>query len=113
MQKKYLVLVLLFLTGCDNKSQVACEFNKDDASINLLINANNDLIDSIDVRIAYEIPYAVILNDKFLNDLNAQLDDHYHYEDNILVKEYSIDINKDYSLALTLDYLRSKRYFCD
>lgn len=113
MEKKKLIVLLLLLTGCTNYKQAACSLNLQDKQINIDIKAINDDISSIEVRTVFEIPYSVVNNKERFGFLCKQIDEEYHFEDNLLVKEYEVNLDKNYSYALTLEYLKNKRYFCE
>lgn len=107
------LLVLLVLSGCQNRLRVACNYQLEDKSIDLDIKAINDDISSINVRTCFEIPYYVLYDQDKLEFLNSQLDDSYHYEDNLLIREYEIPLDRTYSLDMTLADLRKKRFYCE
>lgn len=111
---KGLVLVLLvLLSGCQNNKRIACNLIQENKSIDLDIRAINDDISSIDVRTSFIVPNETLFDDKKLEFLKSQLDNSYHFEDNKLIREYSILIDNKYSLDKTLEDLRKKRYYCE
>lgn len=113
MFKKITILLLILLTGCQNKKETACMLSNQDSQISIDIKAINDDITSINVREFFIIPSNVISNPEFFNDLNSQINYYYHFEDNLLVKEYEVELDDTYSYSKTLEYLRNKRYFCE
>ena len=114
MVKKILIILsLVLLTACKNNKQVACILNKEDKEISLDIKAINDDITSISVRASFLIPNCVINNEEYYAFLCKQLNKEFHFEDNLLVKEYEIVLDKNYSFNKTIEYLKNKRYFCE
>ena len=114
MEKRLIILLFLFLCGgCHNNYRIACIYELDDKSLNLDIKAINDDISSIDVRACFEVPYKALLDKEKFDFINSQLDETYHFEDNILVREYSVELDKTYSLDKTIEYLNSKRFHCE
>ena len=114
MEKKLvLLLLLIILSGCQNKKAVACSFGTEEKNISLDIKAINDDITSINVRSCFEIPYNVINDEEKFAFLNSQLDDSFHFEDNKLIREYEIELDDIYSLQKTIKYLNNKRYYCE
>lgn len=116
MERKKTIVVLLslfLLTGCHNNLRVACSYSLDDKTIDLDIKAHNDDISSISVRTSFEIPQAVICDKERFDLLNSQLDNTYHFENNLLVREYDIEMDDTYSLKKTIDDLNSKRFYCE
>lgn len=45
--------------------------------------------------------------------LEKQLDDTYHFEDNLLVKEYDVNLYEIYSLSMTLNDLKKELFVCE
>ena len=113
MDKKALIVLLLLLTGCENKKEIACILSTENKEVSLDIKAINDEISSIHVRNSFVIPYSVINDEDNFSFLSSQLSDDYHFEDNHLIKEYEIELDSNYSLNKTLEYLKTKRYFCE
>lgn len=114
LKKGLIVLLLLCLYGChDNYSQISCSLYNQDSIVYLDIKAINDDIDSILVRHTFEIPQRVMCDEEKYNFLLSQLDETYHFEDNILVKEYYEVLDKTYSLSKTIEELNKKRFFCE
>lgn len=113
MFKKIILLSLLFLCSCGSNKEVSCILEKEDRSINLNIKSINDNITSIDERIVFILPNSLMANEEWLNKLIDQLDGEYHFEDNNLVREATLQINNKYSLNKTIEYLRKERFFCE
>lgn len=114
MEKKLTLLSLFFLlTGCYSNHSVACIYSLQDKEVILDINAINDDITSIHERTSFVVPTEVLMNEERLNFLKSQLDNTYHFEDNLLVKERDLDIDDTYSLERTLKYLKTKRFICE
>lgn len=101
------------LTGCHNNLAVACNYIADDKSITLDINAINDEISSIGVRTCFEIPQKVMCDEDKINFIKGQLDSSYHFEDNLLIREYAIVLDDVYSLDKTIQYLKTQRFYCE
>lgn len=113
MEKRLILLFILFLTGCQNKKTVACSLGLEDKNINIEINAINDNISSIKVRSSFEIPNSIITNKDSFDFIVKQLDSSFHFEDNKLIREYDVEIDDTYSFDKTIKYLNSKRYYCE
>lgn len=115
MEKKTIIVatLLIILTGCHNARAIACNYAVDDKSITLNIEAINDDIYSMNVRKCFEIPNVVMCDQEKYSFLLSQLDETYHFEDNLLIKEYDIELNDNYSLSSTIDYLQTKRFYCE
>lgn len=113
MYKKLVLVILLLLTGCQNRKMVACEYNDSNSEIYIDITAINDDISSFNVKTCYEMPNYVMINEKAYSDLLKQLDSTYHFEGNTLIKEDNYPIDGKYSLALTKDRLRKMRFYCE
>lgn len=114
MDKKLVLIALVFvLTGCENQTLTACFYSKDNAEVYLDINAINDDISSIHTRICFDIPNSIIADKEKYDFIVSQIDNSYHFEDNLLVKEYEIQLNDIYSLSLTKDYLKKMRFYCE
>lgn len=103
----------MLLCSCNNHKQVACILEKENKSINLDIKAINDSILSINQRIVFELPNDLLANEEWLSLLEKQLDSSYHFEDNKLVSESTIDLDNEYSLSKTIEYLRKEKFFCE
>lgn len=113
MEKKLVLIVLLLLTGCQNKKIIACSFGLDDKNISIDISAINDEISSMKVRSSFEIPNSVLNDSDKYEFLKSQLNDSFHLEDNKLVREYEVAIDDVYSLDKTIERLNGKRYYCE
>lgn len=115
MQKRLVVIILylFILTGCKNNKEIACNFIQDNKSVDLQIKAINDEISSINIRTSFDIPNSVMFDENKYDFLVSQLDESYHFEDNKLIREYSVDLDKIYSLSKTLDNLRKQRFYCE
>lgn len=105
-----LFLIVFLLCGCKNQKSTVCSYFYKDATVDIDIKSTNDVIDYFYVRLAYDLPY---LKQEFFDDLASQIDESYHFENNQLVKEYEIELDKEYSLSKTLQDLRSKRFYCE
>ena len=115
MEKKVVIvlIVLFILVGCKNNKQASCILDFEDKTISLDIKAINDDISSINVRTSFVIPNSVINNKDRFDFLSKQITQGYHFEDNLLVKEYEVQLDDIYSFKKTIEYLNSKRYFCE
>jgi len=112
-KKIILIFSLLFLSSCGKQKVVTCLLQKDNKSLSLDIKSINDDIYLISERIVFELPNNLLANEAFYTDLNKQLDDSYHFEDNKLVSESELVIDDKYSLNKTLDSLRKEGYYCE
>lgn len=113
MEKRLIVIFLLFITACENKKHLSCVYELEDKKICIDIDAVNDDISTIHVRNEFVLPRTLLFSEEYKKDLDKQLDDTYHYEDNILVKEYDLILDDVYSYDKTKDYLNVKRYHCE
>lgn len=113
MEKRLILLIILFLTACQNKKTVACSLGLEDKNINIDISAINDDISSIKVRSSFIIPTPILTDKDKYEFIQKQLDNTFHFEDNKLIREYDIEIDDVYSLDKTIKYLNSKRYYCE
>lgn len=112
-KKEIIIFALLLLSGCGSKV-FACQYKSSGNTIDLEISAYNDDIKTIKVKTSYKLPNALILDETKFNEFKKQLNDEYHFEsDNILVKESQIEINDNYSLQKTLDYLAKEHFYCE
>lgn len=113
-KREALILGLLFvLTGCHNNLRIACDLDLQDKEVCLDIYAHNDDIEKIDVRESFEIPNYVLADKDKYDFIAKQLDEQSHFEDNKIVKEYSVLLDKTYSLSETLKNLKSRRFYCE
>lgn len=112
-QKIILILILILLTGCEKQRVLACNYISDDSEIYVNLYSNYDDLEKIEIRLTFDIPNVVMQDKEKLDFLLQQLDDTYHFEDSILVKEYSLFMDDDYSLNETIKYLKNKRYNCE
>lgn len=104
---------MLLITACENRKHASCVYELEGKKICLDIEAINDDIETIHVRNEFVLPHSLVFNEKYKKDLDEQLDDTYHYEDNLLVKEYDVILDDLYSYNNTLNYLNSRRYHCE
>lgn len=113
-KKKLLIILLILLSGCSKNKYVACSLSDTNSQISLEISAINDEINSIKVRTVFELPNSLICDiDKF-NYLKSQLNDDYKIENNnLLIKEYNVNLDNKYSFAKTIEYLKKEKYFCE
>lgn len=113
MKKLFLILIMLNLCSCSKTRSTACVRIDGNNQIYLDIRSNNDDITQIRAREVFVLPYSVILNDMSREYLEKQLDDTYHFEDNLLVKEYDVKLYEIYSLSMTLNDLKKELFVCE
>lgn len=104
---------MILLTGCQNNQSFACSRYSGDNSIVIELNGSNDKIMSFHVREAFKLPHTLLYEEKNKAFLDEQLDDSCHYENNYLIKEYDLYPDQKYSLQMTLENLKDRRYFCE
>ena len=112
MEKRTLILLCLFLCGCNHKSASCVRFNGND-EISLQIKALNDDIQSIEVSEVFLLPYELLSDNEELQRFTKQLDASYHFEENRLIRRHSIVLDDRYSFMNTLEKLRKERYHCE
>ena len=112
MEKITLVLLCLFLWGCNHKSASCVKYNGKD-EISLEIKALNDDIESIEVSEIFLLPYELLSNNEEFLRFKKQLDASYHLEENRLIRRYSIVLDDRYSFMNTLEKLRKEHYNCE
>ena len=113
MKKILLCLFLAILCGCSKEKIVACSRFINDHQILLNIASDYDDIRQIDVMETLTLPYDLLISEEKMDFLYQQLDDSFHVEENMLVKQYQIIPEETYSLRKTLENLRERRYFCE
>lgn len=114
MYKRIIVtILLLLLSSCSNHKQTSCILEKDNKYIDLDIKAINDDILSIKQRVVFTLPNNLMANEEWLSLLENQLDSSYYFEENKLVSESIIELDKTYSFEKTIEYLRKEKYFCE
>lgn len=113
MYKKIVILILLLLTGCSNNKSIACTYIDGDKSQTINIDAINDVINGINIRVCFVLPKNLLADQEKYDFIVQQLDDSYHFEDNVLVREYNIEINSQYSYELTINDLKNRRFYCE
>lgn len=116
MDKKAITfLIILFIVcGCKNKDTLtACTYFSDNKQLDLNIYSHYDEIYAIKVREVFDIPQRVISDESKYNFIINQLDDSYRFEDNLLVREYDVELSDIYSLYKTKDYLKDMRFNCE
>ena len=112
MEKTTLVLLCLLLCGCNRKSASCVRFKGND-EINIQINALNDVIESIEVSEIFELPYELLSDKEEFERFSRQLDSSYHFEENRLIRRYSIILDDRYSFMETLNKLKKERFNCE
>ncbi len=112
MEKITLILLCLFLSACNHKSASCIRFNGND-EISLEIVALNDDIQSIEVCEVFELPYELLSDREEFERFRKQLDSSYHFEENRLIRRYSIVLDDRYSFMETLKKLKKERYSCE
>lgn len=113
MEKISILLLSLLLCSCSNNIKTtSCSLYEKDNSVTYTIESVYDDIKSIKLTVIYKIPYNVLLNDSFNSDLIKQINDTYHFEDNLLIQNMELELNDKYSLSKTTDYLLENRYAC-
>ncbi len=112
MEKSTLILLCLFLWGCNHKSASCVRFNGND-QISIEIKALNDDIESIEVSEVFELPYELISDNEELERFKKQLDASYHFEENRLIRRYAIVLDDRYSFMNTLRKLAKEHYSCE
>lgn len=114
MEKKVLIVLFILLSGCQNKEKlVTCSCLLQDKAIYIDIHAKYDDIQSVEVKETFEIPNKVMADKEKLDFLVKQLDSTYHFENNTLVKTYSVVIDDVYSLDSTIEALKLRRFYCE
>ena len=112
MEKSTLVLLCLLFWGCNHKSASCTRFNGND-EISIEIKALNDDIESIEVSEVFELPYDLISDNEEFARFSKQLDASYHFEDNRLIRKYTIVLDDRYSFMNTLQKLEKEHYHCE
>ena len=112
--EKIILILLLFLTSCENKEKtIACSKFEADRDIDIYINAEYDQIKSISVFQTYTLASDLFQYEERLNLLKNQLDDTYYFEDNKLIRRQDYLIEDDYSLNKTIEYLKKDKFACE
>ena len=113
MDKKKILILMFILSGCTKEKSLACSrYNKDD-SIIINLKAVNDDIKEIEICEVFVLPKETLLNEKFFEDLEKQLDDTCQIEENKLVRRYKLIPEGRFSLNATAAYLKGEKYFCE
>lgn len=114
MEKRYLICVLLLLSGCQKKTIYECYLKQNDIEIYLDIIAENNKIETI-----YENEIINLKEDTFLIENNKellleQLNNHtYEIVDNKIYIKSNKNIEEDYNLKESINSLRRDGFYCD
>jgi len=112
MEKRLIVILLIILCGCRQRT-VACSRYINDDRIEINIEAINDDISTVEVSEIFTVPGEIMASEERLKELERQFDSSCHLEDNHLIRRYALCVNGTYSLDRTLDQLRKEKYFCE
>ncbi|MBO7677738.1 MAG: hypothetical protein J6S49_09555 [Erysipelotrichaceae bacterium] len=112
MEKSTIIILCLFLWGCNHRSASCVKYNGDD-EINIHIEALNDDIESIEVSEIFVLSYELLADNEEFARFKKQLDSSYHLEENRLIRSYAIVLDDRYSFMNTLKRLQKERYHCE
>ena len=110
--KKHISITLFIIMGMQSQSASCVKFNGND-EISIEIKALNDDIESIEVSEVFELPYELISDNEEFARFSKQLDASYHFEDNHLIRKYTIVLDDRYSFMNTLQKLEKEHYHCE
>lgn len=114
MEKRYLICVLLLLSGCQKKRVYECYLKQNDIEIYLDIIAENNKIETI-----YENEIINLKEDAFLIENNKELlleqlsDYTYEIIDNKIHIKSNKKLDEEYNLKESIESLRRDGFYCD
>lgn len=111
--KKLLLIIILLLCACEKEKNCSCVKIDGDKQIYLDISSIYDDIVSVSIREAFVLPYSLLLDEYSSSYLKEQLDDTYHIENNMLIREYEVIPDDRCSLQLTLSELKKELFICE
>ena len=113
MEKRYLILFVLLLFGCNKKDDYECSLYKNDIEINLDIIGKRNIIENINKTEIIILDEEVLLIDENIKLIDEQFQE-YPYEliDNKIYIKRNIQLDEEYNLNKSIDELRKSGFSC-